>query len=46
MTFTNSGEYAAWRLLYYDIVVLGAIHWRYNQGVLPSHLNNQLRTAT
>jgi len=41
--FTSSGDYAGWKLLYYDVVVLGAIHWRYNPGVLPSHLNSQLR---
>jgi hypothetical protein len=41
--FTGSGDYTAWKLKYYDIVVLGAIHWRYNPGVLPSHLNKQLR---
>lgn len=45
VSFTSSGDYADWKLKYYDIVVLGAIHWRYNPGVLPSHLNKQLRPA-
>lgn len=45
VSFTGSVEYAEWKLKYYDIVVLGAIHWRYNPGVLPSHLNKQLREA-
>ncbi len=42
-SFTSTADFATWSVEYYDIVYLGAIHWRYNQGVLPSHLNKQLR---
>lgn len=35
-------QYAAWRTDHYDIVELGATHWRHNAGALPSHLNRQL----
>ncbi len=42
-SFTSSAEFLTWSAEYYDIVYLGAIHWRYNPGVLPSHLNQQLR---
>lgn len=41
-TFLDSRQYAAWRTDYYDIVELGATHWRHNAGALPSHLNRQL----
>jgi len=40
--FLGSMQYAAWRTDYYDIVELGATHWRHNAGALPSHLNRQL----
>ncbi len=30
-TFTGSGEFANWRDEYYDVVVLGGIHWMFNQ---------------
>ncbi|MBS0045072.1 hypothetical protein KFE26_22750 [Shewanella sp. M16] len=28
---------------YYDVAVLGATHWRFNQNCLPSHLNTQIK---
>lgn len=37
-----SGFYSDWRAKYYDIVELGALHWRHNQSCLPSHLNAAL----
>ena len=43
-SFFYSPQFAGWRDAYYDIVVLGATHWRYNGGALPSHLNKNLRT--
>jgi hypothetical protein len=43
-SFTTSADFKAWSVLYYDIVYLGAIHWRNNAGALPSHLNTQLRS--
>jgi hypothetical protein len=42
-SFSSSGDFKAWGVQYYDVVYLGAIHWRYNPGVVPSHLNKQLR---
>jgi hypothetical protein len=30
-TFLSSQEFAAWRFDYYDIVVLGGIHWMFNR---------------
>ena len=30
-TFLTSQEFAAWRFDYYDIVVLGGIHWMFNE---------------
>ncbi|MBT8132471.1 MAG: hypothetical protein KJO35_09400 [Gammaproteobacteria bacterium] len=41
-SFRRSGLYTAWRANFYDIVVLGATHWRNNSGYLPSHLNKEL----
>ena len=43
-SFTCSADFKTWSAQYYDIVYLGAIHWRNNAGALPSHLNTQLRT--
>lgn len=43
-SFTNSSDFREWSVRYYDIVYLGATHWRYNAGALPSHLNPNLRT--
>ena len=43
-SFTSSPAFTLWNEKYYDIVTLGAIHWRYNTGVLPSHLNRELVT--
>ena len=43
-SFVHSGDCRQWSTAYYDIVYLGAIHWRNNAGALPSHLNKQLRT--
>ncbi len=42
-TFLGSHDFKRWSERYYDIVYLGAIHWRYNAGVKPSHLNTQLK---
>lgn len=44
VAFIYSPQFAQWRDEYYDIVVLGATHWRFNPGVLPSHLNKNLKT--
>lgn len=41
-SFKQSGLYKKWREKYYDIVVLGATHWRHNGGYLPSHMNKEL----
>ncbi|MEM9224836.1 MAG: hypothetical protein AAGB11_20940, partial [Pseudomonadota bacterium] len=41
-TFLTSQYYQRWRELFYDVVVLGRLHWRYNPGVTPSHMNPQL----
>jgi hypothetical protein len=41
--FLNSSDFKTWSAQYYDVVYLGAIHWRNNAGALPSHLNTQLR---
>ncbi|EEO7838378.1 hypothetical protein G6C41_005292 [Salmonella enterica] len=42
-SFKRSPLFYDWRVKYYDIVVFGATHWRFNSGVLPSHLNQSLR---
>jgi hypothetical protein len=42
-SFVFSPQFAHWRDEYYDVVVLGATHWRFNPGVIPSHLNTGLR---
>jgi hypothetical protein len=42
-SFINSSDFTAWSTKYYDIVYLGALHWRNNGGALPSHLNKNLR---
>jgi len=42
--FIYSPQFAAWRDEYYDVVVLGATHWRHNPGVIPSHLNTNLKS--
>lgn len=44
LRFREPPQFAQWRDAYYDVVVLGATHWRFNPGVLPSHLNKNLRT--
>jgi BarA-like signal transduction histidine kinase len=44
-SFIYSPQFIEWRDAYYDIVILGAIHWRYNAGVIPSHLNKALKPA-
>ncbi|EJG1615444.1 hypothetical protein CFE14_RS17580, partial [Vibrio parahaemolyticus] len=41
-SFTHTHAYHQWYATYYDIVELGAIHWRYNLQPLPSHLNVNL----
>jgi len=45
-SFLAAAEFRNWRAEYYDIAILGAIHWRHNLGVLPSHLNPALKAAT
>ena len=45
MTFVNSSDFQRWNETFYDIVTLGATHWRHNAGTLPSHLNTQLKSA-
>lgn len=45
-SFVHSFDFTTWRDSYYDIAVLGATHWRFNPGVLPSHLNKNLRVHT
>lgn len=37
-SFINSDDFQQWNHNYYDISVLGAIHWQFNEGKLPSHL--------
>lgn len=41
-SFLSSLEFKRWNETYYDIVTLVAIHWMYNSGALPSHLNANL----
>ncbi|WP_025538843.1 hypothetical protein, partial [Vibrio parahaemolyticus] len=41
-SFTHTLAYHQWQAKYYDIVELGALHWRYNIQPLPSHLNTNL----
>ncbi|AEF99853.1 hypothetical protein [Methylomonas methanica] len=43
-TFLSSQQFKRWSEQYYDIVQLGATHWRHNATHLPSHLNKELRT--
>nr|WP_318384701.1 hypothetical protein [uncultured Enterobacter sp.] len=42
-SFKTSDEFKAWNHQYYDISTLGATHWRFNEGKLPSHLDKNLR---
>lgn len=42
-SFLASPQFTNWRDKYYDVVVMGATHWRFNPGVTPSHLNRNLR---
>ena len=42
-SFVYSPQHAGWRDRYYDVVVLGATHWRFNPGMVPSHLKRELR---
>ena len=37
-SFKKSDEFRQWNHNYYDISELGATHWRFNEGKLPSHL--------
>ncbi|MCG7497823.1 hypothetical protein MHO82_13210 [Vibrio sp. Of7-15] len=41
-SFLHSAQGKAWAAKYYDISILGAIHWRYNSGTLPSHIQRSL----
>jgi hypothetical protein len=41
-TFIPSHACRDWSFKYYDIVALGATHWRHNETCLPSHLNKAL----
>lgn len=41
-SFTPSQACRDWTTRYYDVVVLGATHWRHNKSCLPSHLNQAL----
>lgn len=41
-SFLHSIKGKAWVARYYDVSVLGAIHWRYNSGRLPSHIQRSL----
>jgi hypothetical protein len=34
-TFLASPQFMQWRANYYDIVILGAAHWRFNPGIVP-----------
>lgn len=43
MSFTQSMQCREWTAKYYDIVILGATHWRHSAPSLPSHLNRNLR---
>ncbi|HAM3240422.1 TPA: hypothetical protein IBI57_004980, partial [Escherichia coli] len=44
LSFKLNNEYGKWKEKYYDIVKMGTTHWRFNQGVPPSHLNKNLRS--
>jgi hypothetical protein len=46
LSLTGSMAFRDLATNYYDIVVLGGTHWRYNQTHLPSHLNNMLRPSS
>lgn len=41
-SFLQSVKGKNWVTRYYDVSVLGAIHWRYNSGRLPSHIQRSL----
>ena len=43
VSFLGSGGFLSCSVPHCGIVCLGAIHWRYNPGVVPSHLNQPLR---
>jgi hypothetical protein len=43
VSFIYSPQFGDWRDRYYDVVVLGATHWRFNAGIVPSHLNKNLK---
>ena len=43
MSFTQTPQCREWTSRYYDVVVLGATHWRHSAPSLPSHLNRNLR---
>lgn len=38
----NNDEFKNLSAQYYDVAVLGATHWRFNESCLPSHLNKSL----
>lgn len=40
-SFLESVQFKDWAAKYYDIVYLGATHWRYNANHLPSHVVRQ-----
>ncbi|GAD78142.1 hypothetical protein [Vibrio azureus] len=40
-SFTSSEDFQRWNHDYYDISVLGATHWQFNEGKLPAHLELQ-----
>ena len=44
-SFRNSEQFKTWSADYYDIVELGSLHWMYNTGAPPSHLNKNLKVA-
>lgn len=44
-SFLTSRQGKEWATKFYDIVHLGATHWRHNTPSLPSHLNTQLKSA-
>lgn len=44
LVFTQSMSCKNWQQKYYDVVMMGGLHWRYNGGAAPSHMNPNLVT--
>jgi hypothetical protein len=44
-SFLASQQFKEWKVEYYDIVMMGATHWRYNDGFQAPQTNPKLKTA-